>query len=309
MLRKTLVLITAGLVGLLLLVCIPWPRALAGQNDFVNLYIGSLYYGHPELCSPEANYAKQHELIGVSVAHSLFVHPAFYGFLLKPLTWPKYLQALWLFQFGSLIALLFFLKLNVRRYKYLLAICLMTPPLLANFINGQDVVYLLLFWSLSLVRIEKDWDLLAGLALSLCAVKPHVFILTPLAAIFFKRWRVLLGGAIGAVLAAISLGSGGIATQLKLFRQLRDPKNSPYPYAMPSMRSLADDHNEVFLILALLVLAATARLMWRSRSYQTAFGWAPIGPERKPSQLAIKAAAISGIAHKSVSRIVVFAPN
>jgi len=278
MIAKRLNLLCAALIGVLFLVYIPWPRVLSAQNDFVHFYIGGLFYGHPEIFSPEANYAKQQELLGVTLAHSFFGRPAFYGFFLKPLTWLSYIHAYWVFQFGSLVALAIFLKLNLRRYDHLLAICLMSPPVFANFINGQDVIYLMLFCSLSLACVEREHDLLGGLALSVCAIKPHLFILTPLAAIFFKRWRTLWGEVIGgAILAAISLGSGGIQSQLDLFRQLSQPEHSPYPYAMPSVRNLAGDQIQLFLILALGVIVATAWLMHRSRSYEAAFGWALLG--------------------------------
>ena len=276
--RKKLDLVSAALIGLVFFAFMPWSRMLTARNDFVHFYIGGLYYGHPEIFSPEANYAKQRELIGATLEHSFFGRPAFYGFFLKPLTWLGYMPAYWLFQFGSLIALAVFLKLNLRRYDNLLPLCLMSPALAANFVNGQDVMYLLLFCSVSLVCIEKDWDLLAGLALAACAIKPHLFVLTPLAAVFFKRWRVLLGGAIGgALLIALSLGSGGWKSQLELVQQLGNPEHSPYPDLMPSLRSLTGDHNELFLVLALATITVTAWLMRRSRSYEAAFGWALIG--------------------------------
>ena len=276
--RKKLDLLSAAMIGLLFFAFMPWSRMISAQNDFVHFYIGGLYYGHPEIFSPEANYAKQRELIGATLEHSFFGRPAFYGFFLKPLTWLGYMPAYWLFQFGSLAALVVFLKLNLRRYDSLLPLCLMSPALAANFVNGQDVMYLLLFCSLSLVCIEEDWDVAAGLALAACAIKPHLFLLTPLAAVFFKRWRVLLGGAIGGViLIALSLGSGGWKSQLELMRQLGNPEHSPYPDLMPSLRSLTGGHIEVFLALALAVVGATVWLMRRARSYETAFGWALIG--------------------------------
>src|SRR5579871_1556315 len=276
--RKKLDIVSAALIGLMFFAFMPWSRMITAKNDFVHFYIGGLYYGHPEIFSPEANYAKQRELIGATLEHSFFGRPAFYGFFLKPLTWLGYMPAYWLFQFGSLVALAIFLKLNMRRYDRLLPLCLMSPALAANFVNGQDVMYLMLFCSISLACIEKDWDLLAGLALAACAIKPHLFVMTPLAAVFFKRWRVLAGGAIGgAVLIALSLASGGLKSQLELMRQLGNPEHSPYPDLMPSLRSLTGDHNGAFLALALAVIAATAWLMYRSRSYESAFGWALIG--------------------------------
>lgn len=278
MLAKRLDLLSAVLIGALFLSLMPWSRMTSARNDFVHFYIGGLFYGHPEIFSPEANYAKQRELIGGTLNHSFFGRPAFYGFFLKPLTLLKYKQAYWVFQLGSLVAFAIFLKLNAHRMGNLILLSAMSPALFANFINGQDVVYLLLFCSISLACVERGWDVTAGLVLALCAIKPHLFLLTPLAAIFFQRYRILLGGVMGgAALALISLGSGGIKQQIELLRQLGNPEHSPYPDLMPSIRSLTGDHNAVFLALALSVLICTAFLMWRSASYQAAFGWALIG--------------------------------
>lgn len=197
--RKALDLAAAILIGAIFLSVMPLSRMISAKNDFVHFYIGGMLYGHPEIFSPEANYAKQQELIGVTLPHSFFGRPAFYGLLLKPLSLLPYKTAYWIFQLGSLVSLGIFLRLNWRRYPSLLLLCIMSPALFANFVNGQDVLYLLLFCSLSLYAAERGWDVLAGLLLSLCAIKAHLFLPVPLAVILWKRWRILAGGAIGAI--------------------------------------------------------------------------------------------------------------
>ena len=277
--RKRLDIFAAILIGIVFLSLMPWPRMLTAQNDFVHFYIGGQLFGHPEIFSPEVNYAHQRELIGATMDHSFFGRPAFYGFFLKPLTLMPYKTAYWIFQLGSLASLFVFLRLNMRRhFPKLLVLCIMSPALAANFVNGQDVLYLLLFCSLSLVFAERHWDIAAGLVLSLCAIKAHLFLPVPLAVILWRRWRILAGGAIGGVvLGLISLLGGGLATQLELVRQLGNPEHSPYPDLMPSLRSLTGDHTEVFWIAAIAVLAAVIFLMRRAQSYEAAFGWALIG--------------------------------
>ena len=275
---KKLDLLSVILVGGLFLFLMPWSRMLSAKNDFVHFYIGGLLFGHPEIFSPEANFAIQRELIGGTLEHSFFGRPAFYGFFLKPLTLLSYKSAYWVFQFASLISLGVFLKLNLGRFRNLGIVCAMSPALFANFINGQDVVYLLLLCSLSILCVEKEQDILAGLLLSLCAIKPHLFVLVPFAALFFRRWRILAGGAAGGViLVLISLLGGGLRLQLELLKQLGNPEHSPYPYLMPNIRSLVGDHAQAFLVLAIAVFAAVLFLMWRAGSYQIAFGWALLG--------------------------------
>jgi len=276
--RKKLDLAAAILIGAVFLSLMPWSRMITAENDFVHFYIGGMLYGHPEIFSPEANYAKQRELIGATLPHSFFGRPAFYGLLLKPLALLPYRTAYWIFQLGSLLCLGVFLKLNWRRYPGLLVLCIMSPALFANFVNGQDVLYLLLFCSLSLAASERGWDFAAGLILSLCAIKAHLFLPVPLAAILWKRWRILAGGAIGgAGLFLCSLPGAPVSTQLQLVRQLGNPEHSPYPDLMPSLRSLTGDHREFFWLAAILVLAGVTVLMRRAQSYEAAFGWALIG--------------------------------
>lgn len=276
--RKHLDLISAILIGAVFLSLMPWSRFISARNDFVHFYIGALLFPSPEMFSPEVNYAKQQELIGATLPHSFFGRPAFYGLLLKPLTLLPYLNAYWIFQLGSLASLCVFLKLNLQRYPRLAILCLMSPALFANFVNGQDVLFLLLFCSVSLAFAERRWDLAAGLVLSLCAIKAHLFLPVPLAALFWKRWRIVAGGAIGSiVLMLMSLIGGGLAAQLELIRQLRNPEHSPYPDLMPSLRSLTGDHSQVFWSLAAVVLVAVVFLMRRSQSYEAAFGWALMG--------------------------------
>jgi hypothetical protein len=94
--------------------------------DFAHFYIGGLLYGTPAIHSAEANQQKQIELAGVSMANSYFIRPAFYGFLLKPLRWLPYLRS---FAPGR---------------HDLLILAAMTPPLIVNFVPGQDRLLALL---------------------------------------------------------------------------------------------------------------------------------------------------------------------
>ncbi len=275
--RQRLDLFAAILIGVVFFSLMPWSRMLSARNDFVHFYIGGQLFGHPEIFSPEANYARQRELIGATLEHSFFGRPTFYGFFLKPLTLLPYMQAYWIFQIGSLASLIAFLKLNARRFPKLLLLCIMSPALAANFVNGQDVLYLLLFCSLSLAFAERGWDLAAGLVLSLCAIKAHLFLPVPLAVILWKRWRILAGGAAGGVVLCLISLAGGVRAQFELIRQLGNPEHSPYPDLMPSLRSLTGDHTGIFWAGTILVLASVVFLMRRAQSYEAAFGWALMG--------------------------------
>ena len=215
----------------------PVDRMLIGQNDFVHFYIGGTLFGTPDLHSPEANFAKQRELVGGVLEHSYFVRPTFYGAFYKPLAALSYRTAYLVFQFFSVICCFFFVKWNLRRIPGFAALAIMFPPLLANFVNGQDVILLVTICSLCLVLAESDRDFAAGLVLSLAAFKPHLFLLTPLAVGFHRRWRFLAGATAGLVtLFSIGLTSGGWESQRKLWQMLRNPDSSPYSGIMPTWR-------------------------------------------------------------------------
>jgi hypothetical protein len=275
--RKKLDVAAVVLLGGMFLFLMPWSRMIEAKNDFVHFYIGGLLYGHPDIFSPEANFAKQRELIGGTLDNSFFGRPAFYGLLLKPLTLLPYKTAYWVFQLGSLVSLSVFLKLNLHRFPPLGVLCAMSVPLFSNFANGQDVLYLLLFCSLSLYFAERGWDVAAGLILALCAIKAHLFVLVPLAVILKMRWRILAGGTLGAVILGLAGLAGGLAVQLELLKQLRNPQHSPYPDIMPNLRSLTGDHNSLFIVLAIAVYLTVGYLIYQSTSYEAAFGWALVG--------------------------------
>lgn len=91
--------IVAGL-SLLLAASQPlWERGLAGQNDFVGLYVGGRLSGTADLFSPEA--AKKVQLeITEGKAHFpalSFIRPPFYSVLLRPLGQLPYLTAYGIF--------------------------------------------------------------------------------------------------------------------------------------------------------------------------------------------------------------------
>src|SRR5687767_2324659 len=197
-------------LGINLLMLLPLDRMAAGQNDFAHFYIGGRLFGSPEIHSQAANVALQKELIGGVLENSYFIRPTFYGIFYKPLAALPYQTAYIIFQIVALTAAFFFIRLNQRRLPGFVALAVMFPPLLANFINGQDVIFLVALCSLALLLAESNRDFQAGLAVSLCAFKPHLFVLVPFAAGFHKRWRFVAGAITGVTgLFLLGLASGG----------------------------------------------------------------------------------------------------
>jgi hypothetical protein len=267
----------ALLFGMIIVLLMPLNRMAEGKNDFVHFYIGGLLYGTPDIHSQEVNYARQREIIGATLDHSFFGRPTFYGFFLKPLTLLPYRSAYALFQLLSLAAFLAFLRLN-RGNLPLIPLTMVSVPLIANFVNGQDVTLILLFCSVALALAARGKDFAAGLVLTLCAIKLHFFIFVPLVVLIQKRWRIVAGGfAGGIVLMSLSLAGGGIELQRRLLEEMRKPEHSPYPGSMPNLRSLTGDDRVWFILLAVCVTACVVYLVSKSESLPQATGWALIG--------------------------------
>jgi hypothetical protein len=277
--RPTLIHYAGALtLGISLLLLMPVHRMLIGQNDFAHFYIGGTLFGTPGLHSPEANFALQKELVGGVLEHSYFLRPTFYGAFYKPLAALPYRAAYLIFQIFSLTCCFFFIRWNLRRLPGFAALAIMFPPLLANFVNGQDVMLLVTLCSLSLLLAENDRDFAAGLVLSLAAFKPHLFLLTPLAAGVHRRWRFVAGAATGlTTLFLIGLTSGGLESQRKLWQMIRNPDSSPYSGIMPTWRSVDGSGGPVYLLLCLATVLAIGYLAHRSKSFSSAFAWCLVG--------------------------------
>jgi hypothetical protein len=275
-------LIGALLIGLCILYAMPHVVLVTGRNDFAHFYIGGLLYGTPDIHSAEVNQQKQVELTGVVMSNSYFIRPTFYGFLLKPFSWLPYYPAYLVFQAISLFCLALFLWTFAPGHNSLVTLAVMSPPLIANFVLGQDVMLLLGFLTITILLARKHADFAAGLVLSLCAIKFHLFLLLPAAVLFQRRWKILGGGATGGlVLFIIGLGSGGLVVYKGLFDLLRKPVNHPLPAIMPNLRgfvyAIAGENTPLLVTLWLVTAAAVLFLAWRAESFEVAFSYCLIG--------------------------------
>jgi hypothetical protein len=110
-----------------------------------------------------------------------------------------------------------------------LSIALLTPLL-----NGQDTPFLLVILGSAILLFRRQRDFAAGLVLSLCALKFHLFLFLVLLLVMKRRWRAIEGGACGlAALALLSLGE--IRAWISV---LRDPWISPDPQNLPNLHGL-----------------------------------------------------------------------
>lgn len=214
-LRRTY--LVSALLGLTLVLVWGRPlreRALAGENDFLQLYAGARLVGTPGLYQPEASYRIEREVTG---GHNYYpgiyyIRLPWYAWALKPLGALPYHTAYVIFQTGAIAAVAIFLLLYARQFPRLLVLAAMSPVLLVIVANGQDVGLAVALAAFSVWRTgsSASGDFARGLGLSLCTIKPHLFLLFPLAAVLCRRWRYLAGAAVGAaILAGLSTYAAG----------------------------------------------------------------------------------------------------
>jgi hypothetical protein len=261
----------------------PLQRMISAQNDFVHWYVGGSLFGTPYLHIQEANQRKQRELIGGVLVDSYFIRPTFYALLLKPLTLFPYKTAYLLFQTVSALCLALFLRVYSRSWPDLLVFAAMSVPIISNFVNGQDVTLLLAFCTVSLLLAGRGKDFASGLVFSLCAIKFHLFILTPAAMLAKKRWGIFWGAVTGeVVLFLLGLTGGGWKVFLTLIDLLKKPENHPYPEIMPNLRGLVYALTggyslPLLIVLTAIVLGASIYLIVRVATYEEAFAYCLIG--------------------------------
>jgi len=153
---------------------------------------------------------------------------------------------------------------------------MMSLPLFASLANGQDTPILLLLIALTALFYRKERYFLAGLIFSLCSIKFHLFVLTPVLIIGQRAWR--FGGGLltgGAILAAISFAAAGLSWPVEFLHSVLTQRFSPGQSLMPSLHGLVttlgyDAFAEV--VLGLLVVGAC----WVIAS-RASFPWALAG--------------------------------
>ncbi len=213
-------LISSGLLGLA-----SQEMLRTGRNDFMGFYSTGKLAFSGQLYHPPAHHAVQYEQTGyhgrawICVRFpylALFFWP--YSSLDYRVAWPTYLAV-------SLLAVGAFLLLWPSPEKlWILAVCAATLPLSASILNGQDVVFLLVWLALGFRLLSLDRPFLAGLAWSLLAAKPHLFLYFPLILLYRRQWRILGGfGSGGLALLVVSFLVGGAAWMPQLLEVLRIP--------------------------------------------------------------------------------------
>lgn len=255
--------VAIGVVFLGFLTSLQWTRASRGENDFAALYAGGQLAGTPDLYSRSANLAVIQETLGVTMDSVVYTRAPFYAVLLKPLTWLPYRVAWWTFCLGCVACVLWFVMWFRAECAALPLYAAFFIPVAAFIPQGQDTPLLLLFTGASILQARKGRDFLAGLILSLCTIKFHLFLLLPLMLLVRRRWSILGGGAAGALLlfllGVVLAGPGSTGAYVQT---LRDPWINFGTDMMPNLHGLASTLKLPGLGETGLVVLVAAAFLW-----------------------------------------------
>lgn len=271
-----------ALVGVALLVMHWWPeqRVRAGTNDFLMVYSGARLVGTPDQFNPARYRQEQIVATGGHGPAWDFVRLPAYALALRPLGGLPYWRAYLLWQALLTAALAgFILAWPVRDRSLLAVACCWSFPLSVGFANGQDDTFLLLLLALA-VRSAERKPLVAGLLLSMCALKYHLFLALPVALAAARRWRIFAGAAAGvAGILAVSFAVAGLHWPSYHLALVLSSRINPAVHTMPNLRGITAHLEQGVwpeIALAVSVVAAVAFIAARL-DFRTALAAALLG--------------------------------
>jgi len=243
--------------------------AFQGRNDFRQFYIGGKLAGSGSFYNANRIEQAQREAFGYSNQHLTPVRLPFYYSLLSPLARLPYRLALLLWTATTTLAAIFFVGLypGVRRPEFAIACC-WSLPLVFSIAIGQDVSLVLLILAVMLRVLYGGKPALAGLILSLCAIKFNLFLLLPLLFVGKREWRLAAGFSIGTILlltVSFIAGPGWPGSYIAL---ILDPAVDPNSTLMPNLHAaVAHIPGKEFVefFLSLTVIAMVWRIARRAR--------------------------------------------
>ncbi len=266
--------VALGVIFLLLLGYQRREQAFQAKNDFATFYAGAKLAGTPDLYSRAANVETIRGLVGKDLG-VMYIRAPFYAALLKPMALLPFLAAYTVFSCLSLASYVWFVGRFTRECSALPFLSAISIPFLADLLAGQDATFMLAVLGASILLIRRNRDLPAGLVLSLCAFKFHLFLFVPVLLLMKRRWKIVGGGVAGTaaltLLGMIVNGPDSIARWVKV---LRDPWINPDAEAMPNLHGLVavlkgDMRLEAVLVAG--VLLAFLWMTWRTDNFELLF--------------------------------------
>ena len=266
--------VALGVIFLLLLGYHRRDVALHARNDFVTFYAGAKLAGTPDLYSRTANLELNTSLVGNDM-NVMYIRPPFYAAILKPLSWLPFLTAYAVFTCFSLACYIWFVVRFSKECSALPFLAAISVPFLAGLLAGQDASFMMAILGASILLTRQRKDFLAGLVLSLCAYKFHIFLFIPVFLLLKKRWLTLGGGLCGTLaLTALGIIVNGPASLGEWIHVLRNPWINPDASGMPNIHGVVTILNGDMRLEAVLIAAVFFGFLWmtlRTDNYELLF--------------------------------------
>jgi len=238
------------------------PQDLCG-SDFPIFYAGGKLVGTPDLYSAGAVRSIAIKEVGCLQPPSLFVRLPYFAALMAPWSRLPFWPAFWLWRGALLAAAGIFIWLWPAPREWSLLACAWSLPFAFGLTVGQDSAFLLLWLAAALTLLKRDRQFAAGLVLSLCLAKFHLFLLLPL--LLPGRRKMAWGGILGGLL----LLAAGFAVQgPRWFPQflgaINDHSINPDPSEFFNLWGIAHGNTTVEILLAIPVVIATVYVTRRA---------------------------------------------
>jgi len=273
---------------------IPW-LAYDDRVDFNYFYAGAQLALHGEAAdlypqSGEPSFPQGDPIFGLTrddyararlLARGNYYNPPALAFLQAPLAGLPFRSALWLFSALSLGALAGFLALCWRAGRGVWEMPLLVMGILSFglvhevLIMGHPTMFLLLALGGGLLALRSGRPVLAGLALSLLALKPQWAVLPALFLLVRGEWRALATMAIASTalffLPFLATGLGALKSYVQFIREASaaDVGAAPQMFSwngfLYKLNGSAASPALIFGLMAVTLLPLLA--VWRSRDF------------------------------------------
>lgn len=190
----------------------------AYKNDFLCYYIGGTIAreGHfADLYRPAAQFKVQQRAAPSVRDPRPYVRPPWFALGLAPLTFLPLVYAYVIWIGMMLVILLGIWAWCLKCFgQYALVLAALFLPSNLGLFFGQDCAVMLAVLCLFFVLSKREKSFVSGMTLGIGLIKPHLLLLFPIWMLLQKRWRMLAGFVVVAVIllttAVLLLGKTGV---------------------------------------------------------------------------------------------------
>jgi hypothetical protein len=254
-------------------------RALGGVNDFLPRYAHARLIGTEQFYDIRAGYAEEERAAGIHLEGTYNDRLPWPALLMAPLCQLPYRTAYGIFIAANLLAFAVLVRVWLLKYDAVLWGVLYVPSA-ASILLGQEATVLAACLAVAVDSLEKRRDARAGVLLALCAVKPQLFLLLPIALVVHRRWRAL-AWASGTSVALLAVGTAAAGTDWPMrwwsvIKTLRDEAGPGYNLTgCPSLFQLGV--SPATIAAGVLAAAIFTVCMQRASAIDRSFAFAIVG--------------------------------